>query len=498
MLTPAAPIDLRTADTLPGQPARLASAPEDAPGLCGLLLDDRYEVGNKLGAGGMGEVYEALQLSTMRPVALKVLRPELATDITAVKRFFREARIASRLKHANTVAVFDFGQSQAGLLYYAMELLEGCSLSWVIDNEGPLEAERAARICRQVCWSLAEAHEQGAIHRDLKPDNIHLVDQHGHPEFVKVLDFGIARTTEDRGTRLTRTGMICGTAEYLAPEAAQGDDLDVRADIYALGVVLHEMLSGKTPFDGDTPLAVLMAHATCEVPELPPHTPRPLANLVTRMMAKDPADRPSSVLAVEIELSAIIAAENPLWAESKITIEVPVVPDEPLPGERTQPGARRRPWVLGGVLLGALLTAAVHLVAPAEPPAATAAPAVEAFGPAVTPTVEHQRTRALPRRYPELWPVGQERRPLETTIAPVQVTVDVTEGQAVVWEGGQRLGETPLVVDVAIKPGVRTLTLKRPGFRAAPVTARADGVPVVVELRRQGRARRSDRGLKRW
>ncbi len=239
-----------------GSPTFLVRREED---LVGTTVDDRFTLTEVLGLGGMGAVYRAHQHSMDRDVALKLMRPETAGDEQAVRRFFREARAASKLNNPHTITVFDFGQTRDGMLYIAMELLRGRSLAKTLhDLGGPMEPARAIRIADQVLDSLDEAHANGILHRDLKPDNVFLLDTRGGEDFVKVLDFGIAKMREPGGPSLTATGMAFGTPAYMSPEQAQARELDARSDLYSVGVLLFEMLAGKPPFEAETPLAMAL------------------------------------------------------------------------------------------------------------------------------------------------------------------------------------------------------------------------------------------------
>ena len=272
----------------------------DTGKLIGRVLDNRYQIVELIGRGGMSAVYRATQLSMGKTVAVKVMARSLSEDDKLLQRFNQEALASSRLRHPNTIKVFDYGQSNDGYLFLAMEYLEGQTLGQVIKYEAPLDARRSCKVARQVCKSLAEAHRAGIVHRDLKPDNVFLTDIYGERDFVKVLDFGIAKfMTEGTQETLTQTGFICGTPLYLSPEQGLGKALDVRTDLYSLGVMLYEMLLGQTPFRGDSPISVVMKH----IHEAPPsfheknpevRVPLALEDFVMRMMAKNPCDRPSS------------------------------------------------------------------------------------------------------------------------------------------------------------------------------------------------------------
>lgn len=242
--------------------SRLASG-----ALTGQTLDQRYSLETKLGVGGMGTVYRARRLLIGDAVAVKVLHPEQMADSISVERFRREAQTAARLKHPNIVAVYDFGISKDGLAYLAMELVEGESLGRLIERQGTLPEATAAEIIRQVCAAMDEAHRQDVVHRDVKPDNI-LVQTIPNGVNVKVLDFGIAAVRDITASRLTRTGSIVGTPYYMSPEQCMGEELDGRSDIYGLGIVLFEMLTGVLPFNSPTPTAVVVQQVNQAPPRL--------------------------------------------------------------------------------------------------------------------------------------------------------------------------------------------------------------------------------------
>ncbi len=287
----------------------------EEPSLVGHVLDGKYTLLSKLGEGGMGSVYLAEQATMGREVAIKVLRREFSQNRLAIKRFLREARAASKLAHHNTITVYDFGQSNQGLLYLVMERLSGRSLADVLDDEGPLSIERAVNIFAQICDSLAEAHHQGITHRDLKPENIFIEEKVGATEFVKVLDFGIAKMQGDEATsQATATGMICGTPSYMSPEQAMGKDIDGRSDIYAIGVLLYEMLTNEKPFDGATPMEVMLKHINEPPPLLFERTgvvvTPAMQEAIHRLLGKKPDDRPDDCQAAKRLVQAAAKASQ--------------------------------------------------------------------------------------------------------------------------------------------------------------------------------------------
>ena len=372
-----------------GAKTLMLPSPDDADPLLGRVIDERYRVESLLGRGGMGAVYRAHHLAMGKPVAVKVVRPELGGTVDAARRFHREARAASLLSHPHTIRVFDFGQMPDRTLYMVMELLDGRSLARVI-ADGPLGWERAVRVASEVAQSLVEAHEHGLVHRDLKPENIILLDTAGHPDFVKVLDFGIAKvlTGSSGVSSVTESGAVVGTPYYMAPEQASAPQGITNAvDVYALGVLLYEMLTGHLPFMGDTPMEVLMAHVTRPAPDLPADVavPAALRDLLARMLSKE-ADRRPTAVDLLADLAALRASAD---TDVRPTVAAPsvVLPPRPFPWWAVGLAA----LVLAG-LLGAgwfVLGARAGSPSPAQPPVATPpapAPAVEAT-PAVAPSV---------------------------------------------------------------------------------------------------------------
>src|SRR5512132_2588290 len=286
------------------------SAPTDP--LLGHTLDAKYRLESQLGIGGMGTVYRARHLLIDRPVAVKVLNPRFVEDEAARTRFQREARAAGRLQHTNAVTVTDFGQTQDGYVYIVMELLEGRTLREILAKEAPLDAARSVSIMLQVAAAVAAAHEAGIIHRDLKPANIFIVQRTEVPAIVKVLDFGIAKLAaesldEDDIKSLTQIGAMIGTPRYMSPEQCDGAELTPAADVYSLGVILYEMLTGAVPFSGSTPLAIAMKH-TSELPRNPREfvssIPPELERIVLHALEKRPQDRPANAAEFRKELLA--------------------------------------------------------------------------------------------------------------------------------------------------------------------------------------------------
>jgi serine/threonine-protein kinase len=277
--------------------AALRLLEEDHDPRLGQVLLDQFRIEERIGAGGMGMVYRARQTTLGRDVAIKILHPDLAQNPDAVRRFHREARISTSLDHPNIVRVFLFGQLPDGSLYLVMELLRGRPLADLLRIEPRLPASRALHIAVQVAEGVGEAHAQGIVHRDVKPENVFLVTKGRDPDFTKVLDFGIARLLRaDEQTQATQSGLVFGTARYISPEGAAGEATDARSDVYSMGVLAYQMLCGETPFEGSSPVTLLMQHIHERVPHLKTRAggaqvPDGVADVVMRALSKNPDGR---------------------------------------------------------------------------------------------------------------------------------------------------------------------------------------------------------------
>jgi len=358
------------------------------------VLSERYRIVRHLARGGMAEVYLARDQLLDRPVAVKLLFPELAQDANFVERFRREARAAAGLNHHNIVSVYDFGEDE-GSYFIVMEYVEGVTLRDIIRTEAPLELPRIVEIGSEVAAALAIAHANGIVHRDVKPGNVLISSPERaratgegntsapRPSVVKVADFGIARAGDPRES-LTQTGAVMGTATYLSPEQAQGADVDVRSDVYALGIVLYEMATGRPPFAGSNPVAIAYQHLN-ETPQAPSSQnqalPAAFDAVVLEALAKDPGDRQGSATEIRAQLLAltgpppdleatVIAAPAAVAGASSTQILPPVTsPGQGIPPPVGPPLSstpesvyRRRRLALFGVL-GLLLVAMVVIIA---------------------------------------------------------------------------------------------------------------------------------------
>ncbi|MGM0575627.1 MAG: protein kinase domain-containing protein [Myxococcota bacterium] len=309
----------------------------------GTVVDDRFTLDRLIGKGGMGSVYVARQHALGRDVAIKILHDRLGDDAGSVRRFFQEVRATSRLRSTHTVTAFDFGQTRSGNPYLVMELLEGISLGGLLELEGLLAPARAMDIARQICASLEDAHAAGIVHRDLKPDNVFL-DRRQPGDHVKILDFGVAKIlgAEAGATPLTRTGMVFGTPTYMSPEQASGRPVDGRADLYALGVLLFEMLTGSPPFQSENPMEVLYKHVHEPPPplmdDIPGEPPHPhLVALVRALLGKRRTDRPSGVRQVRDQLERLLGGQP----VARVSLE-PAGPADPSPVGVSEPTVEAR------------------------------------------------------------------------------------------------------------------------------------------------------------
>jgi tRNA A-37 threonylcarbamoyl transferase component Bud32 len=276
--------------------------------LVGTLLAERYRLVEQLGSGGMGAVYRAEHVHMKKSVAVKILHRHMTTNLEVVARFEREAVAAGRIEHPNVAAATDFGRLADGSFYLVLEYVEGKSLGLFMD-QGPMDVGRALGVTRQIADGLAAAHAAGVIHRDLKPDNVLLFERDGVKDIVKVLDFGIAKVHLDEGSGhkpLTQIGTIFGTPQYMSPEQGQGRTVDARSDLYALGVLLYEMLAGKLPFDGDDLVVLITKHVTEPPPPLSANVPAQVRDLVLKLLAKKPEERVQSAASLVEHIDALL------------------------------------------------------------------------------------------------------------------------------------------------------------------------------------------------
>ena len=326
----------------------------------GRTLFEQFRLDAVLGRGGMGTVYKARQLAMGRDVAVKILHRSLVQNPEAVRRFQREVRLATALDHPNLVRVFLFGQLPDGSLYLVMEYLDGRPLTMALMETPVFEVPRALHVLHQIAGGLSVAHGRGVVHRDIKPENLLLVTEDGDPDFVKVLDFGIARSMWGEQTNLTQSGVIFGTARYISPEGASGEPTDTRSDVYSVGVLAYQLLCGETPFDAPSPVALLMKHVHAKAPDIRGRArggkvPAPIAELVMKCLAKKPDARPADAGALAEALRIAAAAAG-----------IPLVPPE-APLSTTTSGIHEAPQPAPMVSAARRDPTPVHASSPSQP-----------------------------------------------------------------------------------------------------------------------------------
>ena len=286
--------------------------------LIGQVVADRYHIIKKLGEGGMGAVYLGEHVKMGRKSAIKVMNPGMSADPDAISRFNREASNASRISHPNVCQIYDFGETPDGIIYLAMEFIEGSALTDIIDREGALPPARAGKILKQAADALASAHDLSIVHRDLKPDNIMIVQGKDGSDIVKVVDFGIAKAVagDEAGQKVTKTGLVVGTPEYMSPEQLSGDKLDGRSDIYSLGLVFYRMLTGVLPFQADSAQETMIKRLTDE--PMPLMVARPdivfspeLQAVLDKALARLPSERYANATQFGKDTEAAVAGLAP-------------------------------------------------------------------------------------------------------------------------------------------------------------------------------------------
>ena len=426
-------------------------------GIVGEIIAERYHVVKALGEGGMGQVYLAEQVKMRRMCALKVMRPALATDPDAVRRFGAEAENASRIAHPNVAAIYDFGETPEGLVYLAMEFVDGPSLASILARERILPPGRVAAIGKQVADALSAAHDLGIVHRDLKPDNVMIVRNKDGSERVKVVDFGIAKAMADGRTQMTRTGFVLGTPAYMSPEQISGDKLDGRSDLYSLGCMLFEMLTGQSPFSGPTGEIVLHRRLTEEAPKartLSPECPKSLDVVITRLLSRSVDERFQSAPEVSEALDECVEEDDrrgtrpqtPIHSKATIVMSkggaTTVVHGTTKAAPKRKAKAKAKPnYLVMGlaaavVVLGAGAFVAWQMLskpAPAPTPIAQAptpvTPAVQTPSPAATPLAPAPDTQAAAqpaaekpvKAPPKKQPAQEKPKPAPTRPQPVPV-----------------------------------------------------------------------------
>ncbi len=475
----------------------IRSKPKDDE-MVGRVLDGKYRIESVLGRGGMGVVYAGLHTILGKRVAIKILRVQFEDDADILSRFTQEARAASAIGSAHIIDITDFGEVEGGAAYFVMEYLDGEPLSAFMKRTGPVAPDRAVSIVEQICRGLQSAHKHGIVHRDLKPDNVFLLRRDDRSDFVKILDFGIAKVAGAAGPR-TRSGMVFGTPHYMAPEQAAGDPVDGRTDVYALGVILFELLVGKVPFDADSFMAILTKHMYSPTPSLssiradPDRSPN-LDEIVMKAMNKRPEERWQSMDELRTALLEVVpltttgnmlvgSGPRPIDVATRLSRSAVAATGSSVSASSSMalPAAGRgaRIALFAGLPLLAMVGGAIYL-AQSPPTAAPVAPAA-----IVAPAVPGAAGIPAP-------PTPAAPVPPPSTSEAVRVRIVSTPMGATVWDGETPLGPTPVDLDRPDAP--RALTVRADGYEAETIQVGPDAAEQVDVTLRPARAVRPGGG----
>jgi len=463
----------------------------------GATIDGRYKVEAVLGEGGMGVVYRCVHTIIGKKVAMKVLRADLARDAEVTERFLNEAKAASSIGNAHIIDISDFGQFPDGAAYFVMEYLNGQPMSKLVEGSQPLAVQRILHLARQIAEGLSAAHAANIVHRDLKPDNIFLVDRGGQRDFVKILDFGIAKVSSSaEGSKLTRAGAVFGTPHYMSPEQAAGQPVDHRGDIYSFGVILYELASGRLPFDADNFMGILTQHMyKAPVPiralvPVPQDVPPGLEAIILKCLSKRPEHRYQSMQELIREFDKMSAGGVPdavpeMMARSggfNVPVDYFMKGQMPQPVPATpshSPGARGSRWPLYAGVAGVL--AAIGIV-------------VGIFA-------KSQSSAALQARQPPVTAEGTRNQPADPSPAIIaasatasaasstskQVLLAAIPIDAHVFRNTEDLGQSPVMVAVADGQSVE-LEIRRDGYKTDKITLDGTKTREVVTLDKVARA----------
>jgi len=463
----------------------------------GATIDGRYKVEALLGEGGMGVVYRCVHTIIGKKVAMKVLRSDLARDAEVTERFLNEAKAASSIGNAHIIDISDFGQFPDGAAYFVMEFLNGQPMSKLVEGSQPLAVQRILHLARQIAEGLSAAHAANIVHRDLKPDNIFLVDRGGQRDFVKILDFGIAKVSSSaEGSKLTRAGAVFGTPHYMSPEQAAGQPVDHRGDIYSFGVILYELASGRLPFDADNFMGILTQHMyKAPVPiralvPVPQDVPPGLEAIILKCLSKRPEHRYQSMQELILEFDKMSAGGVPDAVPEMMSrsggFNVPVdyfmkgqMP-QPVPATPSHsPRARRGRWPLYAGVAGVL--AAIGIVVGIFAKSQSSA-ALQTGQPSLT--AEGTPSKAVD---PNAAGVPASPAPSAPAVASKQVLLAAVPIDAHVFRNTEDLGQSPVMV--AVEDGhVIELEIRREGYKTDKITLDGSKTREVVKLDKVVRA----------
>jgi serine/threonine protein kinase len=481
-------ISYSDAEVTSSQVARLRQDP-----YLGSTIDGRYKVEAVLGEGGMGVVYRCTHTIIGKKVAMKVLRADLARDSEVTERFLNEAKAASSIGNAHIIDISDFGQFPDGAAYFVMEFLGGQPMSKLLEHQHPLPVQRILHLARQVAEGLSAAHAAGIVHRDLKPDNIFLVDRGAERDFIKILDFGIAKvSTSAEGSRLTRAGAVFGTPHYMSPEQAAGQPVDHRGDIYSFGVILYELASGRLPFDADNFMGILTQHMyKAPVPiralvPVPQDVPPGLEAIILKCLSKRPEHRYESMHELIVEFDKLAAGGVPdavpemmarsggfnvpvdYFKKGQMPAPVPAMPSH-------APGAGGNRWPLYGGIAGVLAAIAivVGIFAKSQSSSALQTPSATSADPAGSKAIEPTVVSTPPA--PSAAPAGK------------QVLLAAEPIDAHVFRDGDDLGQSPVMLSIETgKP--LDLEIRRDGYKPEKITLDGSNPRAIVKLGKVARA----------
>jgi serine/threonine-protein kinase len=460
----------------------------------GSTIDGRYKVEALLGEGGMGVVYRCVHTIIGKKVAMKVLRADLARDAEVTERFLNEAKAASSIGNAHIIDISDFGQFPDGAAYFVMEYLNGQPMSKLVEGSQPLAVQRILHLARQIAEGLSAAHAANIVHRDLKPDNIFLVDRGGQRDFVKILDFGIAKVSSSaEGSKLTRAGAVFGTPHYMSPEQAAGQPVDHRGDIYSFGVILYELASGRLPFDADNFMGILTQHMyKAPVPiralvPVPQDVPPGLEAIILKCLSKRPEHRYQSMHELILEFDRMSAGGVPEAVPEMMSrsggFNVPVdyfmkgqMP-QPVPATPSlSPRARRSRLPVYAGIAGVLAAIAivVGIFAKSQNSAALQTPAAG---------LAAENARAKPSEPP----AGALPAAAASAATSKQVLLAAVPIDAHVFRDAEDLGQSPVMVTVEDGHSVE-LEIRRDGYKSDKVTLDGSKTREVVTLDKVTRA----------
>ena len=492
---------------------------QDLAGMVGTVLAGTYRLDALIGEGGMGAVYRGRHVLLRRDVAIKVLHPDFSRDAELVKRFDREAQSAARLNHPNCIQVTEFGSTDEGMKYLVMQLLEGTELQNVLD--GPTPPERAVGLILQVLRGLEHAHGQGVVHRDLKPQNIFVTRDHEGREVLKLVDFGIAKIIGGDGAleQMTRAGMVFGTPQYMSPEQALGLEIDARADLYAAGVLLYQIVTGRLPFNSDDPVALIRMQVSTEPPALPPQVPQELAGVIFRLLAKQKEQRFPDArtvrMALERYLETLGSGRNKHGKNKQDDALTDVVttggPDlsglvainRPLPDalrprpltlvEMMDPHAlHRRPWFRAAIAVGviALIGGAVALWWFLSDPGPTTVSPPEVKGARTVDDPVIAPTKANPVE-PAVAPVNSQPVPPDMPVKPAPTAQELLDIDGLLTQGKTDEARTRLAAlrssypeDAQVRSREAGLQALAPGGAAAAIQLFAEALALEPTLAR--------------